>query len=242
MLYVLHGDDIVRGKAKLAALVESLARKKPNASRIRFDIDTFDVSRLDELISTQGLFEKRCMVVLDRVLADKDFSTAVLGRLKDLAASPNIIIVFEEKLAAPTKRKFERHAERVQTFAKTARSKDAFNVFTLTEALGKRDGRTLWVLYQRARMRGMTPEEIHGLLFWQLKSMMFAAKEDTPGAAGLKPFVFGKAKKEVENYGVEELRVSMQELVHLYHNARRGRFTLESALERFILMLSPASS
>lgn len=240
MLYLLHGDDVVKGKAKLAELVESLQKKKPDASLIRFDEDTFDVSRLDELIGVQGLFEARCIVVLDRVLSEKENRAAVLLRLSDIAESPNVVISFEEHLDVSTRKKFERWAEKVQLFERGKEEDRPFNVFSLSSALGSRDMMGLWSLYHKAKSSGISDEEIHGLLFWQMKCMLLSLREKNAKGAGLKPFVFNKAKSAAKNYTREELKTFTRTLVELYHEARRGRHGLDTALERFILGLSTA--
>ena len=238
MLYLLYGDDVVGGKAKLSALVKSLQKKKPEASLIQFDEDTFDVSRLDELIGVQGLFEARCIVVLDRVISEKENRDAVLLRLSDIAESPNVVILFEESLDISTKKKLERWAEKVQLFEREKEKDRPFNVFSLTEALGSRDMTGLWSLYHKAKASGVSDEEIHGLLFWQVKCMLLSLREKSAQGAGLKPFVFNKAKSATKNYTQEELKVFARTLVELYHESRRGRHGLDTALERFILGLS----
>ena len=238
MLYVLYGNDVVKGRAKLASLVESLKKKKPNASLIRFDEETFDGSRLDELIGVQGLFEARCIVVLDRVFSEKENREAVLVRLPDIAESPNVVISFEEQLDASTKKKLEKHAEKMQLFEERTDKAEAFNIFTLTGALGRRDARGLWGLYHKAKASGVSDEEIHGLLFWQLKCMLLSSREMSAAEAGLKPFVFNKAKSAAKNYTKEELKAFAGKLVELYHEARRGCYGLDTALERFILGIS----
>jgi len=238
MLYALYGDDVVSGKAKLISLVESLEKKKPDASRIQFNEDNFNISHLDELLGIQGLFEARCIVVLDRVLKIKENKDAVLARLDNIARSPNVVILFEEHLDASTKKKLEKYSEKVQIFEKKNARAEPFNIFALTGALGSRDKMRLWVLYHKAKAGGVSDEEIHGLLFWQLKCMLISIKETNAIKAGLKPFVFNKAKSTTKNYTKEELQTFARELVRRYHEARRGRYGLDTALERFILEIA----
>ncbi len=57
------------------------------------------------------------------------------------------------------------------------------------------------------------------------------------GEAGLKPFVFNKAKNYLENYSKKELEKISSDLVSIYHNARRSQMEFGLALERFILRI-----
>jgi len=68
MLYVLYGTDQEKSRTKLRALTESLVGKKPDASFTYIDDDTFSSSLLDSLISSQGLFESKQIVVLSGII------------------------------------------------------------------------------------------------------------------------------------------------------------------------------
>ena len=110
--------------------------------------------------------------MLDRLLDDEEIAPVFLEYVEVVAASPNVFIILEGKLTKDILKKFEKHAEKVQEFEETAaqklakaKGKDRFNVFSLAEALGKRDRRNLWVLYRRALDEDIAPEEIHGHFF-----------------------------------------------------------------------------
>ena len=114
-------------------------------------------------------------------------------------------------------------------------AKDEFKIFALTDALGARDKKALWTLYRKAVELGKVPEEIHGILFWQVKSMVLAARSKSAGEAGLNPFVYGKAKRYAENYSGDELKAMLEKLVTIYHDSHRGVCDFETAMEIFLL-------
>ena len=240
MLYLFYGEDGDKSRAKVQKLTESLLKKKPDAELFRLEDDTLTAAALEQCTESQGLFAKKFIVVLDHTFSNSDSKDEVLGSIQAIAESPNIFILLEGKIDKRTLTKLEKHAEKSQVADETKKKgakRDAFNVFTLTDALGRRDRNKLWALYQTALGEGKVPEELHGLLFWQVKSMLLAASHRTAAAAGLKPFVYTKAKRFTENYSGKELQALSNGMVRTYHEARRGEYDLATGLERLILAL-----
>jgi len=186
----------------------------------------------------QGLFSSKSIIVLDRVFGNEEGKEVILARLKDIAASENVFVLFEGGLDKKTLTKLEKHAEKSQGFDTKETKTERFNVFSLTDALGKRDRRALWVKYQQAKLSGVSDEEIHGVLFWQIKTMLLAAMSGSASEANLNPFVYKKSRGFLKNYTRPELSAFSASLVRLYHDARRGKHELGVALERFILSLA----
>lgn len=251
MLYLLYGSDTEKARAKARELLESLQKKKPQAEVFRIDpssrvelttghsAENWFETRIDELVSSQGLFNSNYIVYFTNVFESPEAKEGFLKKLQDIADSPNIFLVVEQTVDKKTLIKITEVAEKVQPFDKlrAGHSKAEFNIFSLTDAFGKRDKKKLWVLYQRALQTDAMPEEIHGILFWQLKSMLLASGTKSAGEAGVAPFVFTKAKNFLKSYSAEELRALSSTLVRMYHDAHRGIHDFEIALERFILTL-----
>jgi len=237
MLYVLYGPNLEEGRKKLHVLLSGLQKKRPEASLFRFTSENLRESELRDLCGARGLFEPKHIVLLDLPSATADGKRILLDALPALSDSENLFVLFEGTLEAKVLAALKKYAEKIQTHSTGAREKraEAFNRFALPEALGRRDRKMLWVLYQKALRSGMAEEEIHGLLFWQVKSMLAAAQAGSAEASGLKPFVYSKAKSAARNYSPEELEALSARLVMLYHEARRGKYDLETALERFVL-------
>jgi hypothetical protein len=78
-------------------------------------------------------------------------------------------------------------------------------------------------------------EEIHGVLFWQVKSMLLATRAKDAEDAGMKAFPFGKAKRFAKNYSPEELVQLSRAMLEVSHEARRGVHDFSLALERLLL-------
>ena len=234
MIYLLYGTDTLKSREKSRALLNNIFAKKPNASYIRIDKENFDESEVEELIGGQGLFENKYIIVFDGLFSDKDIKEILLKNIKEISTSRNIFIFIEEKLNKIEIKKFEKYAEKIQELNETI-IKKKFNIFTLTDALGRRDKKGFWVLYQKAKLNNVSDEEVHGILFWQIKNMLLSFDAKDAEAAGLNDFVFRKSLGFTKNYSYNELKKLLRELVFLYHDARKGIHKIDIALERFIL-------
>ncbi len=243
MIYLIYGSDTEMARTKERALVDSLVVKKPDASVGRYNADTFQLGLLDELIGGQGLFVARLIVELDRLFINEEFQEFILENLERLAASENIFIILEEKLLKPELKKFEKHAKKIQEYElKKDESggwgkKGGTSPFALADALGRRDKKQLWALYIQQKENGSVAEELHGSLFWQIKSILLAGQAGSAEAAGLKPFVYGKAKQFAGNFSAGEIKTLSKNMVSIYHDAHRGMGDLDLLLEKLILEL-----
>ena len=238
MLYFFSGSDKDTAREKMNALAEALRKKKPDAEVFRIDAENWNEAKLRELSVGQGLFNNSYIVQVISLFENKEAKEIFVDRLEEIAESPNIFIVLEGEVDKKTLLAINELAEKVQLFEnKEGKKKSEFNIFSLTDAFGRRDKKNLWVLYQKAVAGGAVPEEIHGILFWQLKSMLLVVTAKTAGEAGVAPFVFTKAKSFLKNYKEEELKKMSSQFVTFYHDAHRGIHDFEIALERFILTL-----
>ncbi|MBI2476358.1 MAG: hypothetical protein HYV67_03890 [Candidatus Taylorbacteria bacterium] len=212
MLYLIHGSDTDKTREKARELVASLQKKKPEAEVFRLGSDNWNEARFDEFISSQGLFERKFIVFANRLLENKEAKAAVTEKLPAIQQSENIFIFLEGAVDKATLLEIAEAAEKVQVFEKT--EKERFNVFSLANALRARDRRGLWVSYQKAVRNGALPEELSGVLFWQIKTLL---------ATGSR------------NFSPAELETLALNIVRLYHDAHRGLVDFETGLERFVL-------
>ena len=240
MLYFLHGTDSTQSRKKLHELLDTLHKKKPDAELFKMEGGEWDQARFEEFIGGQGLFENKYIVVLDKIFENEEAKERITDLLKELSLSENVFIFIEGHVDAPTIKKIEKYAQKAQKFeekdngAKNSNAKP-FNIFSLTDAFGRRDKKQLWILYNQAVVSGSEPEEIHGILFWQLKSILIALGSKSVADSGLKPYVFDKASGFARNYSREELQKMSAQFVDIYHNARRGLVEMDVAIEKFIL-------
>ncbi len=238
MLYVLYGTDQKRAREKLHKLTEVLLLKKPDASSSYVDEETFSGAYLESLIKEQGLFESKQIIVLSNIFKNKDIKDFFLTHRKAVGFSSNIFFLIEGALDKATVLKLQKVSEKVELFGeslRTVKKEKEFSIFTLADALGARDRKKLWVLYQKAKRLNIADEEIHGVLFWQTKNMLLVARTENLNETGLNPFVYKKAQAFLKNYSKKELEFAAETLVVLSHDARRGKHDFAIALEKFIL-------
>lgn len=112
-----------------------------------------------------------------------------------------------------------------------------FNIFALTDALGSKNKKEVWILYQKALAAGVSAEEIFFKIFWQVKSMILASKTKDVAETDMKAFPYNKAKSYAKNFSQVELENLSQNLVEGYLLARRGDGEIETLLEKILLGL-----
>jgi hypothetical protein len=237
MIYAITGEDRA-GVGKLTdSIVAILQKKRPDAALFRISGDEWSRDIFDSVASGQGLFEHKYIVVLDSIFQNEEAAEYVESRMAEFKKSEHAFIFVEISPKAPIKKLLEKHAEKTWSPAevKGSPAPQKFNIFSLTDALGERDRAKLWVLYQKALASGSEPEEIHGILFWQIKALVGAASSKSAVEAGLKPFVWGKAQSFLKNYSLPELKKISGDMVSLYHNARLESLELRDSLEVFLL-------
>jgi DNA polymerase III delta subunit len=216
MLYFIYGTDGDKVREKANGLAESLLKKKPDASLFELNDETWSGDKVNELTLSQGLFEQKYIVLLKNIFSTKQNKEDFIDRLEAFKESTNIFISAEGKVDAASLKKIEKHAEKVQEYeAKAVAEKEEFNNFALANALGVKDKKNLWVLYHEAKAAGAVDEQLAGLLFWKIKSMILSG---------------GSPK-----WNVSELKVMAEKLVEVQHDSRRGKGEVSLLLERLLL-------
>lgn len=238
MLYVIHGKETQKSRKKLTELVDSLLKKRPDASLFRLNSENWSQSALDELIQSQGLFLPKYIIVLDQLLANADSAATVLDRIKELAQSEHVCILFEEKLKAADKKTLEQHAEKVMEYGAddaAPAKKESPRTFALADAIATKDTKRAWVVFQELMNNGAVAEEVHGVLWWQFKSVLLARDATSAKDAGLSPFVYQKSARAADSWKAGELESVLDRLMHMYHQAHRGEIDFMVELEKFVL-------
>lgn len=234
MLYFIHGTDAIKVSEKSTQLISGILVKKPDASVFKLNSENFQVAEFQELLVGQALFVQKYIVHISRILDEKEISEIILENLETMKNSEHIFIWTEGEVPLELLGQIKKVSEKVQEFNQRENlKKPVFNIFSLGDALGRRDKKNLWILYREA-LNFFAVEEIHGTLFWQMKSILISTKGSV-AETGLKPSVYNKSKSFAKNYSEEELGRFSSELMIISHEARRGHHNFETALERFCL-------
>lgn len=240
MLYLFSGTDTEKSRAKFHKLTADLRTKRPEAGIFSFDAESFDEGAFSELLGAGVLFGSRALVLMNRVLENKEALEVVLKNIDRMAESDNVFFVLETELLAAPRKKFEKHAKEMYVFdlkAKPEKKKgDSPVLYAFADAIGNRAARDGWVALIEAQGEGIVPEQLFYKATWQLKNMAVAHSTD-PVSSGLHSFVYGKAKRASENFSRQDLVSLSRKLVALYHESRRGTQDFGISLERLVLDL-----
>lgn len=239
MLYLFYGPNREELRAKVCGFLDDLLNKTPGADIERIYPEEFSGDKLDEFVLSRGLFGEPRIIVMEGILGDDKIAATVLEKISEINSSPNMFIFLEEDLDIETVEILKDSADKIFHFKdkKGGKPADKFNIWSITDALGRRDRKALWIFYQKALLAGIPPEEIHSILVWQVKNIILAKKSGESGAEvlGMKPFVFNKAKSFARNWSEKEIMEVSSCLVGVYHESRIGIVSFEEALEKLIL-------
>lgn len=237
MIYFFYGQNDKKEKA-VATFRQGLLKKNPNAEVFTIPEEEWTEKRVEELTLSQGLFGDIHIVISKNILRNKEVFALVKEHIKAIKESPNTFIFNEDDLDKKTFSVIEKYAEKTESFdSKEIKKPERFNIFALTDAIASRDKKKSWILLTKAFDAGIEPEEAHGIVFWQIKSLILASNASSANEAGLQPFVYSKAKSYSRNFKKEELEAISSNLISMYHDAHRGRHDFKLALEKFVLSI-----
>lgn len=230
----MHGSHHEKAREKTRVLTDALQKKKPDALFYRITALNYGENPLAFLVAGQGLFASKYIVLYDNIFESKEIKEEVLDALKEIKESENIFIFLEKELDKKTLEKMGKHAEKVQEYeaAETAKKKE-YNPFGISDALLAKDKKRLWMLLMEAKKKGNAAEEIHGIIWWQMKALKLASVSKDAKEADLSPYVFGKAKSAVTNFEKGQIDTMLFDLVTMYHDAHRGERELWVEMERW---------
>jgi hypothetical protein len=214
MLYLFHGSDANKVRAKAFQWVAAARVKAPDAYYVRLNADALTEASLRDALSMQGLFFSKTLVLLDDPFEQAAAAELVLKLLPELAASPNAVALLAPKLLAARVKKVEAHADKV--FKVDATEKKPARGFNggLVNALARRDRAELWKEIVKAQRAGDAPEMVHGLLHWKARDLM---------------------QKGGGAWGEGGARRLSRDLIELLTDSRGKDLELSLALERFAL-------
>lgn len=236
MIYFFHGSDKGKSLQKARELSDALLKKRPGALVFRVQADPWDSGRFLELLVSGGLFAPAHVIVMNGALAVSAASGEVMKTLDAMRDSGNVFVWVEGEVDEAKLSPIVAAAEKVVESKGVAKAVAAFdgNRFALADAVVGKDKRQAWKLLIEA-LDESAAEEVHGIIWWGVKSALLASRAATPEESGQKPFVHGKFKKMATKWPPGELEKFADGLVEAYHRAHEGRGDLGRAMERLVL-------
>lgn len=234
MLYFLYGDKI-KARKNLNKHLDALILKKPDAEVFRVNKESFSKNLVLELLSSQGLFSKKYIVVLDNLFEDETFFESCKDLFSDFKGSDHIFLIIESDIAKKEFDFIKKFSEKVWEFEEKKEEKKEFNVFGLANYLGNKDKKNLWINFLKAIDFGVSGEEISGILFWQMKSIIVAICSENQVKSKLNPFVYKNALAFSKKWKKEEILGFCDDLVSINQKVRNGEGEISLLLEKRIL-------
>ena len=176
MLYLIHGTNTTKVRAKQKELVGIMQSKQPNVSLYKITSENWKDTILDELMSSQGLFLAKYIVILDKVLEDKEIGVAVMGTLKEMKESDHAWVIIEEKVSSVNLKKLEKVAFKIFDFNDVSKDdkKPRILAFDFAEQFAAKNKVGAWSEFVKLKSAELAGEEIHGVLWWQMKLVYLA--------------------------------------------------------------------
>lgn len=205
----------MRSRARMHAALDSLAKRAPDAHVMRITDEDIEQTDVLALLSVQGLFYAKRIIVFDNALTEKAAQEKIFPRLKEMAQSEHVFFILEESLSAGMRKQFSAHATKAELAEQKEPKEKQGADWSATNALERRDGNALWVAIVKSLLGGASPEQVHGQLFWKAKQMIL--------------------EQRLHIWSQNDVRKLVAELAELPHRARRRGVEMEYALERFAL-------
>ena len=233
---IFLGTDTKRSRDALRKSLEGELKDNPNAVIYRFDDTSFEPSLLYEALANISLFGGRNIIVLDGIL-DHDLGQEFYLTPGQLSRTTSLVLVRE---TTPPK---ELHAlleevGRVETFP-LGKIVDKKNPFIVADAVAMRDKRKAWVEFVKLERSGAAMEEIHGMIFWAVKTLQLCKTQTKADAAkaGVKEYTYRNYEPRAKYFLLQELNEKLFELKEMYHRAHQSGGDLAISLEQFLLKL-----
>ncbi len=233
MLYVYFGNDTPRVRQKAFDFSRTLVDGEVQITALT--AQHYEEGMITDVAEGVSLFGGRQVIIVDTISEDQSAFSSLLNLLPVMETSPHHFVMIEGALNAAEKKKITKHAVSAEEI--TAEKKERFNAFLLTEALLRKDKKSLWLLLTEAWREGLSNEEIIGILFWQIKILRLVARTKNADEAGQKPFVYSKAKQALSVFKNGEVDQISRELLSIYHEGHAGKVDTNVALEQWVLKL-----
>lgn len=236
MIWTFVGErkETRKDEEKLLAI---LRKKQPDAEVIRMEEGAFEPAFLEEIISSQGLFSPKYILIIENVDLKDEKNEVLLEKLPAMKEAEHAFILSFTKLLADPKKKFQKYSFEYKEFEKIEKTKAKGNDFEMADRLGERDVIGLWQLFAQKITDEVSPEEIHGMFVWQVKGMLLAMKTASAAEANMNDYPYTKAKRYAKNFTQKELENLLFELIVMYDKAHSGKADLRVELERWVLRL-----
>lgn len=234
MIYLILGQN-----KKVQGKISEICSQFPNASVKKMFVDDFHPAVLEEWIIGDDLFSEKYIFCLNNICKDKAGNIFILEKLDDLLKTDKIFIWQEDNLETKLKKRLQKIKEGLEVFDFSEEEKGSkeYNFFPLLDALGVKNKKQLWILYQEALMSGSSADDI----FWKMKdffkNLYLIKTSENKDRLNFKPFFIKKMSGFANNFSAEEIKELFNNLIEIYYRSLNETGRLEKELELLILKI-----
>ena len=84
MLYLFHGKDNLKSRAKLQATISSFSKKNPHSNVFRVFDNDFDKNVFSGYLGGQSLFSDKLLIVCDNIFKNISAGEFAVQHIKDI--------------------------------------------------------------------------------------------------------------------------------------------------------------
>jgi len=133
MIYFIHGTDTHKSRKKMHEVLQSLSAKRPNSEVFKITTENWSEEQFSELLESQGLFDKKYIVVLDSLFSNKEAKEVILDGLKKMQEVEHWFLILDGKVDTPTVKKIEKVSYKTQEFSEKEVKKESPIIFSITD-------------------------------------------------------------------------------------------------------------
>ncbi len=206
MIYIVSGNDSKNKNIFLKGLYN-------NNLPILLSKIEINKSSLFEQASSVSLFGETPIVLIENgikeinnILKEKDIDI--------LNKSKTVFILLEEKILASDLKRYKKDCLIKDFNIDNKKQISQPSIFNIADSFSQRDKINTWILFRNAISTNISPEEISGIIFWKIKTMILNGNK---------------------NFSINELKNMSSKIVSIYHNSHKGDVDFTVGLEEFIL-------
>lgn len=261
--YIVILDNILTGET-INKVVTNELRRVPDSNETVVESD-FDISTSNLLlVSKSGSKPSDSPVSSLDLVTDESSVSVVMRNLEKLKKSEHIWIIVEDALFGKSAGKelgikenkalidirisLKKNSDKMEEYDnQTSTTFDSsgikyknityanINSFVFTDAFFNKHTDKAINAFTLLQQQNIAPEEIHGALWWQFKTLMLV---HTKNIKSLSPFVVQKSLRFLKKWNIDDLYDLSDAIIKAYHEAHLGKVKLEDALLSMVVKLS----
>jgi DNA polymerase III delta subunit len=199
MVYIVHGEDLVKSRA----LILNQQRKLGCESRMEFEISDISPETLFEKVVSNDLFGNPPFIVLDITNAGRSDLKPYLEVIKKSPQTTSLIILSGKTISKSNL--FIKNSQALKARETLNEIPPKSNVFNFVDAVFYKQRNKSYTELAKLITNGVSPYEILPMMFYGLRTIA-SSKFNSPSNKRLHPFVKNKASSQAKLYSENQIK------------------------------------